>query len=112
MLDEPIGAGSDLLGRLSTGRTVAIEVPVGSFTMNIHSQASFIAAIVPFRKVWIDLGIFGKSRQFTGSTNANERACKYPGESLSFESGTQKAGVLFPAGVQRNICTAGMFARV
>jgi hypothetical protein len=50
--------------------------------------------------------------ELAGPPHTNKRAYKYPRKPFTRESRAKQASVRLSAGVQRNICAAGMFAGV
>src|SRR3984893_945494 len=49
--DDTIGPGANLLRRFSVRATVAEQLPVGSYRMNLRSSNAFIIAVVPLDEI-------------------------------------------------------------
>ena len=65
-----VGSRADFVERFATGKSIAEEIPIRAFRMDVRPSQALVVAVVPFDQVAIDFGPARKTREFAGSARA------------------------------------------
>jgi hypothetical protein len=88
-----IGPRAHLPGGFAPRAAITKQLPVGSFSMNLHTAAALVLAIVPFEQVRLNLGNLPKTGQLTGAPGTQQRAGQDFRKRQTFQALTEAAGV-------------------
>jgi len=107
-LDDAIRSRAQFLEGLAAGESVAEDLPIRAFGLDLRARESLVFPVVPFHEVRVDFGSLSEAGELARARRALQRAGEDPAEFEALETLAQAPGVALPALRQRQIGAAGM----
>ena len=107
-MQDTVGAGSDLLGRLPTRRAVAPDRPVRHLAPDVDRRTTLVLPVVPLHQAGANLGDLAEAGQPAGLGRPRERARQHEHEAPAAERQPHTLGRAPSVLGERDVGTAGV----